>query len=79
MNWKKFMDEGDYQDFLLRALTVARTGKDRFRKRTNADYCREYAMDKALVIEFLESTQPEKMARLSRLLKARREIGRAHV
>ena len=23
MNWKKFMDEGDYQDFLLRALTVA--------------------------------------------------------
>lgn len=73
MNWKKFMDEGDYQDFLLRALTVARTGKDRFRKRTNADYCREYAMDKALVIEFLESTQPEKMARLSRLLKARRD------
>lgn len=73
MNWKKFMDEGDYQDFLLRALTVGRTGKDRFRKRTNADYCREYAMDKALVIEFLESTQPEKMARLSRLLKAQRD------
>lgn len=73
MNWKKFMNEGDYQDFLLRALTKGRSGAAKFRKRTNADFCREYAMDKALVIEFLETTQPEKMARLSKLLRAQRD------
>lgn len=71
--WKKFMSEGDYQDFLERALTVARTGDESFEKRTNADYCREYAIDKGLMIRFLETSQPKEMAALSKIYKARRD------
>lgn len=73
MNWKNFMNEGDYQAFLLRALTVARKGEEKFRKRTNADFCREYAMDKGLLIEFLEDTQGEEMAALTKRYKERRD------
>ena len=72
-SWKKFMSEGDYQDFLERALTVARSGDERFEQRTNADYCREYAIDKGLMIRFLETSQPKEMAALSKIYKAKRD------
>ena len=54
MNWKKFMDEKDYQRFFARCLTERTPAEERFRLRTNADYCRNYAMDRGLLIEFLE-------------------------
>lgn len=72
-SWKKFMSEGDYQDFLERALTVAPLSEDRFERRTNADYCREFAIDKGLMIRFLETSQPKEMAALSKIYKAKRD------
>ena len=73
MNWKKFMDEKDYQRFFARCLTERTPAEERFRLRTNADYCRNYAMDKGLLVEFLESSQPEAMKELSRLYRAKRD------
>ena len=61
MNWRKFMDEKDYQRFLVKCLTERTDGPAPFRLRTNADYCRLYALDKGLLVEFLESTQPDKI------------------
>lgn len=72
-SWKKFMDEGDYQDFLERCLTVGRDTGERFVRRTNADYCPQYAIDKGLLIQFLEASQPDEMAALAKLYKARRD------
>lgn len=73
MTWKKFMDEKDYQRFLVRCLTERAPADGRFRLRTNADFCRQYALDKGLLVEFLESSQPDKMKELSRLYKAKRD------
>lgn len=73
MNWKKFMDEKDYQRFLVRCLTERTPAEDRFRLRTNADFCRQFAMDKGLLIEFLEASQPEAMKELVRIYKAKRD------
>ena len=73
MNWQKFMDEKDYQRFLVRCLTERTPIEDRFRLRTNADFCRQFAMDKGLLIEFLETSQPDKMKELSRIYKAKRD------
>ena len=73
MNWKKFMDEKDYQRFLVRCLTERTPAEDRFRLRTNADFCRQFAMDKGLLIEFLEASQPEAMKELARIYKAKRD------
>ncbi len=72
-SWKKFMDEGDYQAFLERCLTEGRSAEERFVRRTNADYCREYAIDKGLMIQFLEASQPEEMAALAKLYRAKRD------
>ena len=73
MNWRKFMDEKDYQRFLVKCLTERTDGPAPFRLRTNADYCRLYALDKGLLVEFLESTQPDKMRELSRVHKSKRD------
>lgn len=73
MNWRKFMDEKDYQRFLVKCLTERTDGHAPFRLRTNADYCRPYALDKGLLVEFLESTQPDKMRELSRVHKSKRD------
>ncbi len=73
MNWKKFMDEKDYQRFFARCLTERTPAEERFRLRTNADYCRNYAMDKGLLVEFLETSQPVAMKELARLYKAKRD------
>jgi len=73
MNWRKFMDEKDYQRFLVKCLTERTDGHAPFRLRTNADYCRLYALDRGLLIEFLESTQPDKMRELSRVHKSKRD------
>ena len=73
MNWKKFMDEKDYQRFLVRCLTERTPAEDRFRLRTNADFCRQFAMDKGLLIEFLEASQPDVMKELTRIYKAKRD------
>ena len=79
MNWQKFMDEKDYQRFLVRCLTERTPIEDCFRLRTNADFCRQFAMDKGLLIEFLEASQPDKMKELTRIYTAtteRREYGK---
>ena len=73
MNWTKFMDEKDYQRFLVRCLTERTPAEDRFRLRTNADFCRQFAMDKGLLIEFLEASQPDAMKELARIYKAKRD------
>ena len=72
-SWKKFMDEGDYQKFLERCLVEGRPKGERFVRRTNADYCREFAIDKGLMIKFLEESQPEEMAALSKIYRAKRD------
>lgn len=69
MSLQKYMDEKDYQRILAERL-VEDNG---FRLRTNADFCRQFAIDKGLLIEFLESSQPDKMKELSRLFKAKRD------
>ena len=66
---RKYMDEKDYQRILAKHL-VEDNG---FRLRKNADFCRQFAIDKGLLIEFLESSQPDKMKELSRLFKAKRD------
>ncbi|MBQ7188090.1 MAG: hypothetical protein IJR99_01600 [Kiritimatiellae bacterium] len=73
MNWQKFMDEKEYQRFLVRCLTEHTPIEDRLRLRTNADFCRQFAMDKVVLIEFLETSQPGKMKELSRIYKAKRD------
>ena len=73
MNWRKFMDEKDYQRFLVKCLTERTDGHEPFLLRTNADYCRNYALDKGLLVKFLESTQPDAMRELSRVYKAKRD------
>ena len=57
MNWQKFMDEKDCRRFLVRCLTERTPIEDRFRLRTNADFCRQFSMDKGLLIEFLEASR----------------------
>ena len=71
MNWQKFMDEKGCQRFLVRCLTERTPIEDRFRLRTNADFCRRFAMDKGLLIEFLEASQLDKMKELSRICKSK--------
>ena len=69
MSRQKFMDEKDYQRILAQHL-VEDNG---FRQRTNADFCRLYAMDKGLLIEFLEVSQPDAMKELLRIYKSKRD------
>lgn len=71
----KFQDEHDYQDFIVKFLTA----KNGFRERAfpkdgakdGTGWRREFAMDTDLLIEFLESSQPDVMAALKKVFKAK--------
>ena len=69
MSRSKFMDEKDYQRILAWHLVEG----NGFRQRSNADFCRQFAMDKGLLIEFLEASQPDAMKELLRVYKSKRD------
>lgn len=61
----KIESEMEYEDFILNYLHE----NNGFVIRKNADYDRNLAMDKELLLRFLEDTQPEKVAALKRIYR----------
>lgn len=61
----KIESEMEYEDFILNYLHE----NNGFVIRKNADYDRNLAMDKELLLRFLEDTQPEKVTALKRIYR----------
>ena len=61
----KILSEKEYQKFILGKLKDSE-----YRIRTSLDYNRLFAVDKELLIEFLDTTQPDKMEALRKIYKA---------
>ena len=61
----KILTEKQYQRFIIDYL-VKENG---YRERTDADFDRYFAMDKALLFEFLDATQPDEVAKLKKIYK----------
>lgn len=61
----KIESEMEYEDFILNYLHE----KNGFVIRKNADYDRSLAMDKELLLKFLEDTQPEKVVALKKIYR----------
>lgn len=62
----KILTEMEFEDFILDHLSK----NNGFVLRTNADYDRNLAMDKELLLKFLEDTQPEKVAALKKIYRS---------
>lgn len=60
------LSEKDYQHFIMDYLKK----NNGYIVRKNSDFDRYYAMDKELLFEFLESTQPDQMADLRKIYKS---------
>lgn len=61
----KILSEKEYQKFILGKLKDSE-----YRIRTSLDYNRLFAVDKELLIEFLDTTQPDEMEALRKIYKA---------
>ena len=66
----KILTEKQYQRYIIDKLTDKSVG---YIERTNADYNRYFAMDTALLLQFLEDTQPDEIATLRKIYKEKFE------
>lgn len=66
----KILTEKQYQRYIIDKLTDKSVG---YIERTNADYNRYFAMDTALLLQFLEDTQPDEIASLRKIYKEKFE------
>ena len=62
----KILTEKQYQRYIIDKLTDKSVG---YIERTNADYNRYLAMDTAILLQFLEDTQPDEIATLRNIYK----------
>ena len=66
----KILTEKQYQRYIIDKLTDGRVG---YIERTNADFNRYFAMDTALLLQFLEDTQPDEVTKLKKIYKDKYE------
>lgn len=66
----KILTEKQYQRYIIDKLTDSRVG---YIERTNADFNRYFAMDTALLLQFLEDTQPDEVTKLKKIYKDKYE------
>lgn len=66
----KILTEKQYQRYIIDKLTDSRVG---YIERTNADFNRYFAMDTALLLQFLEATQPDEVTKLKKIYKDKYE------
>ena len=58
------LTEKQYQRYIIDKLTDSSVG---YIERTNADFNRYFAMDTALLLQFLEDTQPDEVTTLKKI------------
>ena len=68
---RKFQSEMDFENFIIGKLVRNGFVERKFRKNDDPNWRREYAMDTGLLMSFLEDSQPETMARLKKVFKAK--------
>ena len=66
----QILTEKQYQRYIIDRLTDNRVG---YIERTNAEFNRYFAMDTALLLQFLEDTQPEEVTTLKKIYKDKYE------
>lgn len=70
----KFLDEGDFQDFIIDYLTTHNGFTERrFRKDDDPSWRRDMAIDKDILLSFLEDSQPDTVAALRKIFKGNYE------
>ena len=62
---KSIETEKEYQAFILERLTQ----DNGYVLRTNKNFDRYYALDREMLLQFLEATQPEAMEKLRKIFK----------
>lgn len=62
----KILTEKQYQRYIIDKLTDSNVG---YIERTNVDFNRYFAMDTALLLRFLEDTQPDEVTKLKKIYK----------
>lgn len=66
----KILTEKQYQRYIIDKLTDSNVG---YIERTNVDFNRYFAMDTALLLRFLEDTQPDEVTKLKKIYKDKYE------